>query len=379
MPEIRIAQLSKSFRPGHDVVHDLSLSIPSGEFLSVVGPSGSGKTTLLRLLAGLETPTAGTIHFGDRRVDRSTPRERGVAVVFQNPAPYPHLRVRENIAFSLRASERDRTEVRRRVDASAEFLGITGLLNRRPDELSGGERQRVVLARAIARRPALLLLDEPLTGLDAPLREDVRRILSSIHREHALTILMVTHDQADALALGDRVAVLDRGVLQQCDAPEVLYNRPATAFVARFIGDPPMSIFPARRDHGPGPIHVTLIDTEVPVVLPIPEVEHADREAETFHAGFRPEAMRLIEDCASGDLPATVERVEQAGRDQVVWLLSKNQRLTIRAPLIHKVRPGDRLSVRFDVSRMYRFAAETGAALPAFSTEPRDPRHGTFH
>jgi multiple sugar transport system ATP-binding protein len=248
----------------------------------------------------------------------------------------------------VKAHESNRAEVRRRVDSAAEFLGIAGLLSRRPDELSGGERQRVVLARAIARRPALLLLDEPLTGLDAPLREDVRRTLSSIHREHALTIVMVTHDQADALALGERVAVLDRGELQQCDTPEILYNRPATEFVARFIGDPPMSIFDATIESQ----KLTLRSTEGPAILPLP-AEIASRFKEgLIHVGFRPEAMRIG---AQGDLTATVDRVEHAGRDQVVWLRSGTQTLALRVPTDRKRNVGDRVPVGFDVSAIHGF------------------------
>jgi len=348
VPDIRIDTLCKAFRPGLNVLHALSLEIPSGEFLSVVGPSGSGKTTLLRLLAGLESPSSGTIHFGERRVDRLSPRERAVAVVFQNPAPYPHLRVRANIAFSVKAHERDRAEVKRRVESAAEFLGIAELLARRPDELSGGERQRVVLARAIARRPALLLLDEPLTGLDAPLREDVRRTLSSIHREHAMTILMVTHDQADALALGRRVAVLDRGVLHQCDAPAVLYGQPATEFVARFIGDPPMSLFDATISDGT----LTFNATESPTRLILPPEIARRFAAGPIRVGFRPEALRVD---PQGDLTAAVERVEHAGRDQVVWLRSGSQRLALRLPADRGITIGERLPIWFDLGAIHGF------------------------
>jgi ABC-type sugar transport system ATPase subunit len=358
VPEIQLDLLSKSFGRGPDVVADLCLSIPAGEFLTVVGPSGSGKTTLLRMLAGLETPTRGTIRFGGRRVDHLPPKDREVAVVFQNPAPYPHLNARENIAFSLRARRTDRAEVRRRVEGAAEFLGITGLLSRRPDQLSGGERQRVVLARAIARRPELLLLDEPLTGLDAPLREDVRRILSSIHREHSMTILMVTHDQGDALALGDRVAVLHRGVLQQCDAPEVLYDRPKTEFVARFIGDPPMTVFPVKCDKSLPP--------NVPATPPV-------------HVGFRPEAMRLGDDQEVFGLPATIERVEHAGRDQVVWLRSGTQKLALRIPATRKPAVGDRVTVYFDASAAYYFDPSSGLALSGPANAPGDPAHAASH
>jgi ABC-type sugar transport system ATPase subunit len=348
VPDIHINTLCKAFRPGFNVLHALNLSIPTGEFLSVVGPSGSGKTTLLRLLAGLETPTSGSIHFGSRRVDALSPSERAVAVVFQNPAPYPHLRVRANIAFSVKAHESNRAEIRRRVDSAAEFLGISGLMARRPDELSGGERQRVVLARAIARRPELLLLDEPLTGLDAPLREDVRRTLSSIHREHAMTILMVTHDQADALALGERVAVLDRGILQQCDAPETLYRQPATEFVARFIGDPPMTILDAMTTDGT----LTLTSTDPPTRLPLPsEIARRFRDG-PIRVGFRPEVLRVD---PPGDLTAAVERIEHAGRDQVVWLRSGTQRLALRLDADRKINVGERLPIRFDLAAIHGF------------------------
>jgi multiple sugar transport system ATP-binding protein len=271
-----------------------------------------------------------------------------VAVVFQNPAPYPHLSVRGNIAFSVKAHGANRAEVRRRVDSAAEFLGISHLMMRRPDELSGGERQRVVLARAIARRPELLLLDEPLTGLDAPLREEIRRILSSIHREHAMTIVMVTHDQADALALGERVAVLDRGVLHQCDTPDTLYRRPATEFVARFIGEPPMTIFSATIDAGT----LTLTSMEAPNRLSLPSNIARRFAADPIRVGFRPEALTVD---STGDLTAAVDRVEHAGRDQVVWLRSGSQRIALRMAADQRITVGERLPIRFDLGAIHGF------------------------
>jgi multiple sugar transport system ATP-binding protein len=221
-------------------------------------------------------------------------------------------------------------------------------MSRRPDELSGGERQRVVLARAIARRPSLLLLDEPLTGLDAPLREDVRRTLSAIHREHAMTILMVTHDQADALALGERVAVLDRGILQQCDAPETLYSQPATEFVARFIGDPPMNIFDATIADGT----LTLTSTESPARLRLtPEIARRFADG-PIRVGFRPESLSID---TPGDLTAVIERVEHAGRNQVVRLWSGSQRLALRLAADRKLKVGEHLPIRFDLGGIHGF------------------------
>jgi multiple sugar transport system ATP-binding protein len=256
MAGLELEGIAKIFPSGTVGVRDLSLSVGDGEFLVLVGPSGCGKTTTLRLIAGLDTPTAGTIRLAGRVVNGEPPRQRDVALVFQRPALYPHLSVRDNLAFGLRLARPVpwwrhllpvsdpplSSDDMARIAAAADVLGLTGLLGRKPAELSGGEQQRLALGRALVRRPALLLLDEPLSNLDAQLRLEMRRQLLLLRRRFPATMILVTHDQDEALSVGDRVAVLDRGQLQQVDVPSTLLERPANRFVAGFLGSPPRSL-----------------------------------------------------------------------------------------------------------------------------------------
>jgi ABC-type sugar transport system ATPase subunit len=225
---------------------EFTLTVEPGELVTVLGPSGCGKSTLLRLAAGLEPPTDGSIHLGGRRIDQLPPHERDVAMVFQSYALYPHMTVRGNIEFPLRMRGIARAERARRADEVAAVLEIGDLLDRRPAALSGGQRQRVALARALVRNPALFLLDEPLSNLDARLRTSVRQSIRAVQRRLGVTTLYVTHDQVEALTLGDRVVVMDRGRIQQVDAPDAVYERPANTFVASFVGTPPMNLLEAE-------------------------------------------------------------------------------------------------------------------------------------
>jgi multiple sugar transport system ATP-binding protein len=243
--QVVIAHLTKLFAgaSGESVraVEDLSLVVEDREFLVLVGPSGCGKTTTLRLIAGLEEPTQGTISIGGRPVTNLPPKERDVAMVFQNPALYPHLSAYDNMAFGLTLRKCPKAEIQRRVVEAAELLDLNGCLPRRPHELSGGQRQRVAIGRAIVRRPALFLFDEPLSNLDAPLRAQMREEIARLHTQLGASMVYVTHDQVEAMTLGDRVAVLQAGVLQQVGPPVELYRRPANPFVASFIGSLPMN------------------------------------------------------------------------------------------------------------------------------------------
>jgi multiple sugar transport system ATP-binding protein len=240
-----IENLCKAFSaPTGDVIQavdNVSFDVGDGEFLTLVGPSGCGKTTTLRLIAGLEKPDRGTISIDGSIANDLAPKERDVAMVFQNPALYPHLSVFENMAFGLKLRKCPRIEIERRVGAAAEMLGLNGTLNRRPEELSGGQRQRVAIGRAIVRRPRLFLFDEPLSNLDAPLRAQMREELARLHVELGATMIYVTHDQIEAMTLGQRVAVVHCGVIQQIGTPEEIYRRPADEFVAGFIGAMPMN------------------------------------------------------------------------------------------------------------------------------------------
>ena len=243
MAVVETRNLTKVFKEGEvGAVNDVSLVTEEGEFLVFLGPSGSGKTTLLRMIAGLETPTSGEILIGGRVVNRLSPRERRIAMVFQSYALYPHLSVYKNIAFPLKAQKVPKDQHRKKVEWAADLLGIGKLLDRKPRELSGGERQRVALARAIVREPAVFLLDEPLSNLDAKLRASAREELERFHKSVETTTIYVTHDQVEAMAMGDRVVVLHQGVVRQIGTPKEVYEDPADTFVATFLGSPPMNL-----------------------------------------------------------------------------------------------------------------------------------------
>src|SRR5438094_3846178 len=244
MARVELEPVDRVYPGGTHALFDLTLAIDDAELMVLVGPSGCGKSTVLRLIAGLEDATAGTIRIGDRVVNELRPQERNVAMVFQDYALYPYLSARGNLEFPLRMRRLSRAEMRRRVERAADLLGIGPLLERLPKQLSGGQRQRVAMGRALVREPSVFLLDEPLSNLDAKLRLQVRAEIGELQARTHTTMIYVTHDQVEAMTLGDRVAVLDRGRLQQVAPPRDLYDRHANAFVAGFIGNPPMNLFP---------------------------------------------------------------------------------------------------------------------------------------
>ncbi len=243
---IKLKNLGRFFTPGIAALHPLDLSIPAGELLVVLGPSGSGKTTLLRLIAGLEPPSAGSVLIGGRDVTGLAPHERDVAMVFQHPALYPHLSVFDNMAFGLRARGVVKSQLRAKVNTMAGILELDRLLARHPAELSGGQRQRVAIGRALVRQPRVVLLDEPFSNLDLPLRASLREQVVDLQRRFGTTLIHVTHDQAEALLMGDRLAVLDQGRIQQTGTPREIYEKPANRFVAAFVGNPPINVLPCQ-------------------------------------------------------------------------------------------------------------------------------------
>src|SRR5713101_1655811 len=253
MAEIALEQLSKIYGDGTHAVSDLNLHVADGEFVVLVGPSGCGKTTALRMVAGLEEITGGTVRIGERIVNKLPPKDRDLAMVFQNYALYPHMSAYDNIAFGLKMRRFPKSEIRRRVTDAARVLGLDPVLKKKPRTLSGGQRQRVAMGRAIVREPQAFLMDEPLSNLDAKLRVEMRADITRIQRDLNVTTMYVTHDQTEAMTLGDRVAVLNKGVLQQLASPQVLYDAPVNLFVAEFIGSPAMNFVDAElvRDGGP--------------------------------------------------------------------------------------------------------------------------------
>jgi ABC-type sugar transport system ATPase subunit len=319
--------------------------------LVLVGPSGSGKTTALRIAAGLESPSEGTVWIGGRDVTPLEPSERDVSMVFQSYALFPHLTVRDNVGFGLRARGVRGVDLERRVVASAALAGCAALLDRRPQELSGGERQRVALARALVREPALFLLDEPLSNLDAQLRTETRAELKALHARVGGTMLYVTHDQVEALTLGDRLAVLDDGSLQQVGTPDELYARPANRFVGRFLGTPAMNVLPAQREDGrlvAGPLAV-----DVPWLSAPP--------GQALELGVRPEHLDITGEEAGPR--ARVRVVEMAGSESFVHLDVEGTDLVARVPSERRPAPGDTVAARVQPGMAHVFDAESGGAL----------------
>jgi ABC-type sugar transport system ATPase subunit len=338
----------------------LDLEVVDGELLTLVGPSGSGKTTVLRLAAGLEEVTEGTVHIGARDVTQVAPAQRNVSMVFQNYALFPHLTVAENIGFGLRARGTPRSETATRVEEAAGLAGCAALLDRKPYELSGGERQRVALARALARHPDVYLLDEPLSNLDAQLRVETRAELKRLHRRVGATMVYVTHDQVEALTLGTRVAVLDRGELQQVGSSDEVYRRPANRFVARFVGSPAMNLLRAALGDGElraGPFAVraaTLAanDGERQVAQ-----SHKALSRGRLELGVRPEHVR-VELAADG--AAQVEVVETAGNETIVHLTAGEATVVARVPPELSLEVGQRARLSLDERDVYLFDADAG-------------------
>jgi multiple sugar transport system ATP-binding protein len=313
MASVSFEEVTKRFGQEVVAVDHLSLDVNEGEFLILVGPSGCGKTTALRMVAGLEEVTSGEIKIGERVVTDIAPTDRDIAMVFQNYALYPHMSVSENIAFPLRQHKIKKAEIRSRVAEAARLLSITELLNRKPRELSGGQRQRVAIGRALVRRPEAFLMDEPLSNLDAKLRVQMRAELLGLHERLGITTIYVTHDQTEAMTLGDRVVVLDRGVVQQVDAPDRLYLEPANIFVAGFIGSPAMNFLNATLDES------SLQIGSYRFTLPERTRQALAREAGEIIVGVRPEHFVIAAPNSENEqLAAEVAITEQLGPEVLV-------------------------------------------------------------
>lgn len=373
MAEIVITDLSKIYGGDIPAVRDFSLTVADGEFLVLVGPSGCGKSTVLRCVAGLEQPTAGTIALNGRVINDLPPQERDLAMVFQTYALYPHMTVFENLAFGLKMRRRPLDEIRSRVEAVAAKLGITHHLPKKPRELSGGERQRVALGRAIVRQPQAFLMDEPLSNLDAALRVRMRAELLKLQRDLKATVLYVTHDQTEALTMGDRVAVLDKGRLQQVAPPRELYDRPANRFVAGFIGSPAMNFFSARITPREAGLFLELGGQ----ALELPDAFLQGRPAlASFRntpliAGIRPEHFTAVSSAVAGGravLQVLVEVVETLGPVNHIHFslpgteVGPERAVAVLDPEV-PVAPEDELLLAVAPGRVYFFDPDTGVRL----------------
>ncbi|MEW6280545.1 MAG: sn-glycerol-3-phosphate ABC transporter ATP-binding protein UgpC [Candidatus Eremiobacterota bacterium] len=358
------------WKPGHapsevHVVKDATLDIQDGEFLVLVGPSGCGKSTTLRMIAGLEEASGGDIFIGDRRVNDVSPKDRDIAMVFQNYALYPHMNVYENMAFGLRLRKFAADEIDRRVKNAAELLSIGHLLQRKPKELSGGQRQRVAMGRAIVRRPKVYLMDEPLSNLDAKLRVQMRAELQKLHRTLGVTTIYVTHDQVEAMTLGDRIVLMKDGVIQQMDTPLALYERPANKYVAGFIGSPGMNFFNARLEKNDGRIQVVAGGFR----LEVPAERQAGLESSVGQEvifGMRPQDIHeagFATDGPVGTVTATVEVLEPLGSEIYVYASAGPDPFVARVDAHSGVKLGESVQLVFDLRKMQLFSAANEQSL----------------
>ncbi|MEZ5667224.1 MAG: sn-glycerol-3-phosphate import ATP-binding protein UgpC [Alphaproteobacteria bacterium] len=358
MADVELAQLRKVYAGHVEAVKGVSIAAADGEFVVLVGPSGCGKSTLLRMIAGLETITSGTVSIGGQAVNDLEPADRDIAMVFQNYALYPHMTVYRNMAYGLRNRGTPKDEIDRRVRQTAKILQLDALLERRPRELSGGQRQRVAMGRAIVREPKVFLFDEPLSNLDAKLRVQMRLEIKRLQRELAVTSFYVTHDQVEAMTMADRLVVMSAGVAEQIGTPMEVYSRPATLFVAGFIGSPAMNFLPGRvtadgaqLDDGP--------------LLPTGRSDLAALAGRAVTVGLRPEHLAEADAAHPAALSMTVELVEPLGADTLAHgrVAGKGHDLTVRLPGARAIADGDALTLGVKPEHVHLFDPDSGARL----------------
>jgi multiple sugar transport system ATP-binding protein len=375
MAPIVLADVTKVYPDGTTAVRGIDLTVRSGEFMVLVGPSGCGKSTLLRMIAGLEETTSGQILIGDRDVTRAAPRDRDVAMVFQNYALYPHMSVRDNLGFSLKVGHTPKPELKQRVDRVAAMLGLTEYLDRKPGQLSGGQRQRVAMGRAIVREPTAYLMDEPLSNLDAKLRVSMRAELTNLHKRLGVTTVYVTHDQVEAMTLGQRVAVIEDGTVQQVARPQELYRSPANVFVATFIGSPSMNVAQASVSNGAFEFGQ--------FAIPISDVQRSALDGRTSAiVGLRPEAFSV--ENGGPSFTVDIAAVENLGTESHIFfgvdapsigvasrhldedapsIAAANSVFIARLGPDELVTAGQQLTLSVDARKMYLFDADSGVSL----------------
>jgi ABC-type sugar transport systems, ATPase components len=354
--EVTLRSVRKVYPNGHVAIDEASFGIRDGELLVLVGPSGCGKSTLLRLIAGLEEASAGSIFIGERDVTHLEPRDRDIAMVFQSYALYPHMTVERNLGFGLELRGHDDADIAQRVQHAAQTLELTQFMDRLPRQLSGGQRQRVALGRALVRHPQVFLLDEPLSNLDAKLRASTRAEIARLHRSLGTTMIYVTHDQVEAMTLGQRIVVLDRGVIQQIDEPMRIYERPVNLFVAGFLGNPAMNLLRGRLRQESGAV----LEGEG-AQLQVPALQgQAGRE---IVAGIRPEDLHIVAGPAAGSLEANVELVESVGSEAFVHATSGGWKLIARSSPYNLPSIGARITLQPAPDRIHFFDAQTGKRL----------------
>ncbi len=378
MASLSFKHIGKTYPGGVSAVSDFNLEIKDKEFIIFVGPSGCGKSTTLRMVAGLEEITDGELYIGDRLINNVAPKDRDIAMVFQNYALYPHMTVYENMAFGLKLRKTPKEEIRKRVEEAARILDITHLLDRKPKALSGGQRQRVALGRAIVREPKVFLLDEPLSNLDAKLRAQMRTELSKLHKRLGTTFIYVTHDQTEAMTMADRIVVMKDGLIQQVDSPTNLYNRPTNVFVAGFIGTPQMNFVDAKVIEVDGKYAVEFgsEDTKTKkgikynVVIPDEKTKGtniADYVGKEIVLGIRPESLKddelFIQNATTGIIKCKVEITELMGAETYLYINCEGINMTARVAPKTSVISGDEITMAVDANRIHVFDKDTESII----------------
>jgi multiple sugar transport system ATP-binding protein len=380
--DVQLEKVTKVYPNGFTAVHEFDLSVPDGQFMVLVGPSGCGKTTILRMIAGLEDITAGVLRIGDRVVNELSPKERDIAMVFQNYALYPHMTVAENIGFALKLRKLPKEEIDHKVRDAAHVLGLTEWLDRKPAQLSGGQRQRVAMGRAIVREPSVFLMDEPLSNLDAKLRVQMRAEVSRIQRHLGVATVYVTHDQVEAMTMGDQVTVIQDGYLQQSDEPQTLYDHPINMFVAAFIGSPAMNLYEATLDPGAASVHLGSQTIPLTENVRIAHPALAGYEGRTIVVGLRPEHLPAATDGEGPELVGDVVLVEELGSELLVHFtidakrvfaegaleqeeeeLAKSGEGVARVDPRSPIKAGSKANFAVEVDRMQFFDPDTGKTI----------------
>ena len=353
MAEIQLKHMYKNFEGGVTAVKDFDLCIKDKEFVIFVGPSGCGKSTTLRMIAGLEKISDGELLIDGKRMNEVPSCDRDMAMVFQNYALYPHMSVYDNIAYSMKLKKVPKAEIKKKVEEVAEKLGLSEVLNRKPKELSGGQKQRVAMGRAIVRKPKVFLMDEPLSNLDAKLRNQMRGEISKLYQELDSTFIYVTHDQVEAMTLGTKIVVLKDGEIQQVATPQELYNYPANVFVAGFIGTPPMNLWEGACVPVNGVLHIQVGDALFPLPEQIAEnIRRKNYINQDIIVGIRAEDIKLV---ADGELEGTVEVYEMLGDYAYLYFNYAGQKVSVRVPADTAVQRGDTIRMTFDMEKVHLF------------------------
>ena len=360
--EVRLEQLTKTFSGNVLAVHSIDLEIASGEFTVFLGPSGCGKTTTLRMIAGLEKQDSGNVFIGDRLVNYLPPKDRNVAMVFQRIALYPSLNVFDNIAFPLMVRKVSKAEIKQKVNDAAKLVGVQRLLERRPSQVSGGEAQRVAIAQTLVREPDVLLMDEPLSSLDAKLRIQLRAELKHIHQNIPRTTIYVTHDQEEAMTLGDKIVVMDQGIVLQVGTPRQIFFQPCNRFVAQFVGTPSMNLFEGEVRAEAGSLIFQTTAFNQPLTNTLAAAVQARNVSRIFW-GVRPDTVKVTRTAAPNDIQGVVDVVELLGTRQLVFIKVNSATFTVMIESAFLLAPGDTVYLHFEAHDIYLFEADSGDSL----------------